>query len=301
MTQLIQSALLAATPLVLAAIAGIISERTGVLNIALEGLMLAGAFMAGWAGSTASPFIGFLAAVGTGLLLALMLAWLTIYLRGDQVVTAIAFNITILGLTSFSFQTISQSHLNAFSTGNPTLVAVPGISAVPYLGVLFDQHWITYLMYVLVPLTFIVLFRSGIGARMRACGEYAEGARATGVNVLRVRIVAFVASGAVAAIAGAYLVLGDVGRFQENITSGMGYIALTVIILGRWNPLGALIAGVGFGLAEGAGNYVQARGTSVPPEVFFALPYLIGLVAVAAFGRRARPPAEDGRPLQLPS
>jgi simple sugar transport system permease protein len=301
MSEIIQSTLLAGTPLVLGAIAGIISERAGVLNIAIEGLMLAAAFITGWVGAGSSQVVGALAGVAVGLLFGLALGYTMVALRGDQVVIGIAFNIFVLGLTSYAYETLSKGHLNAFDTGEASQIAIPGLEKIPVVGVVFDQNWITYLMYLLIPATYIVLFRSGLGVRLRACGEFAEGASATGVNVARTRILAMGVSGMVAAAAGAFLVIGDIGEFHENMTAGIGYIALTIVILGRWKPLGALIAGVLFGLAEAIGNYVQARGAHIPPQVIFALPYILGLVAVAVFGRRVRPPAEDGRPLRLPS
>jgi ABC-type uncharacterized transport system permease subunit len=155
--------------------------------------------------------------------------------------------------------------------------------------------------FLLVPITFYVIWRTGLGARLRACGEYAEGARATGVRVVRVRLLATVASCMLAAAAGAYLVLGDVGVFRQNMTAGRGYIALAVVILGRWNPFGALAAAALFAVAQALVFYLQAQGVGIPVEVVLAMPYLVGLAAITLFGRSARPPAEDGRPLYLPS
>ena len=299
MTQILQSMLLAATPLIFGAVAGIIAERTGVLNIALEGLMLAGAFGAGWAGAEYSPFTGFLVALAFGLFCGLVLGWIMVLLRGDQVVVGIAFNIFILGVTSYAYQAINGTRFNAFSVKATTPFAIPGLSDLPGVGVLFDQHWLVYVAYLLVPVVSVVIFRTGLGVRMRACGEFAEGALASGVKVARARILAMGVSGMIAAAGGAYLVLGDLRAFRQDATAGVGYIALAVVILGRWGPTGAGFAALGFGLAEALGYYAQARGTGIPPELLFALPYIVGLIAVGMFGRRVQPPAEEGKPLAL--
>src|SRR5262249_34333900 len=153
--------------------------------------------------------------------------------------------------------------------------------------------------YALVPVITFVLFRTGFGARIRASGEYAAGAQASGVNVMRMRIGAMIVSGILGGMAGAYLVLGDVHVFTINMTAGKGYIALAVIILGQWKPLGALAAAILFGSAQAIDFNVQARGVGIPLQLVDATPYIVTLIAVALFGRRVRPPAEEGRPLML--
>jgi ABC-type uncharacterized transport system permease subunit len=299
METIIQTSIVAGIPLLLAALAGIVAERTGVLNVALEGLMLGGAFSAAWAGSAGTDVLGFVAAIGFGLAAGLGLAWVMVVLRGDQVVVGIAFNILVLGATSYLFAVISGGKFGALKTSEHHEYAIPGISEVPWLGVFFRVHWIVYATYLLVPLAYFVIFRTGLGVRMRACGEYAEGARAVGVNVVRFRLGATAASGLLAAAAGAYLVIGDVGLFRQNMTSGRGYLALAIVILGRWNPFGALAAAALFAVAQALTFYLQVRGVGVPIEVVLAMPYIVGLVAITVFGRRVRPPAEDGRPLHL--
>jgi simple sugar transport system permease protein len=294
---------LAAVPFLLAALGGIIAERAGVLNIGLEGLMLSAALVAAWAAASADTEVaGVMAAVGLGLALGLLLGGIMVALRGDQVVVGIAFNILALGLTSYALDVITgRGGLQALSVPSGSVtVRIPGLADIPWIGALFDQHYLAYVAYILVPTIFYLLFRTGLGTRLRACGEFAEGAKATGINVMRWRILAMGASGVLAALAGAYLVLGDIRLFQQNMSGGRGYIALAVIILGRWTPFGALGAAVLFGASVAISFEVQARGIGIPSQVVIAMPYIITLIAIAIAGKRARPPAEEGKRLQLP-
>lgn len=303
MTEIIAASVLAAVPFLLAALGGIIAERAGVLNIGLEGLMLSAALVAAWAAASADTEVaGVMAAVGLGLALGLLLGGIMVALRGDQVVVGIAFNILALGLTSYALDVITgRGGLQALSVPSGSVtVRIPGLADIPWIGALFDQHYLAYVAYILVPTIFYLLFRTGLGTRLRACGEFAEGAKATGINVMRWRILAMGASGVLAALAGAYLVLGDIRLFQQNMSGGRGYIALAVIILGRWTPFGALAAAVLFGASVAISFEVQARGIGIPSQVVIAMPYIITLIAIAIAGKRARPPAEEGKRLQLP-
>lgn len=302
MSLFLASVVLAGIPLLFAAFGGLISERAGVLNIGLEGLILFGAFFSAWAAAAAgNQVVGLLAALAATFALGLLLGWLMVSLRADQVVIGIAFNIAALGATSSFLRVITKSDSSAMSTDSGGIVRIPGLAEIPWIGSLFDQHWLVYIAYLLIPIVFLVLFRTGLGVRMRACGEFPEGARASGVNVVRTRILAVAVGSMFAGAGGAYLVLGGIRQFTENISSGQGYIALAVIILGRWTPLGAAAAAVLFALAQAISFRVQASGSGVPIEIFLAMPYLITLLAVAISGRRVRPPAEEGRPLHLPT
>ena len=303
MTEIIAASVLAAVPFLLAALGGIIAERAGVLNIGLEGLMLSAALVAAWAAASADTEVaGVMAAVGLGLALGLLLGGIMVALRGDQVVVGIAFNILALGLTSYALDVITgRGGLKALSVPSGSVtVRIPGLADIPWIGALFDQHYLAYVAYILVPTIFYLLFRTGLGTRLRACGEFAEGSQATGINVMRWRVLAMGASGVLAALAGAYLVLGDIRLFQQNMSGGRGYIALAVIILGRWTPFGALAAAVLFGASVAISFEVQARGIGIPSQVVIAMPYIITLIAIAIAGKRARPPAEEGKRLQLP-
>ena len=300
MHTIIETTVTTAIPLLLAALGGIICERSGVLNVGLEGFMLAGAFIAAAVGAVSSGTAGFFAAIGLGLVLGLLVGWIMVALRADQVVTGIAFNILMLGLTSYLLDVLTAKSNSALSPGTTT-DAVPGLDSIPGFGALFDLHWIAYLTYALVPVTFVLVFRTRLGVILRACGEFAEGARASGINVVRVRIVATAVGSALAAMAGAYLVVGNVGVFQADMTDGRGYIALVVVILGRWRPYGALAAAAAFGLAEAMTYYLQVQGVGIPVELTLALPYLVSLIGIVAFSvrRTAGAPAEDGQPLYL--
>jgi ABC-type uncharacterized transport system permease subunit len=302
MTEFDASIVLAGIPLLFAAFGGLIAERSGVLNVGLEGLMLFGAFFGAWAAAAAgNDFVGLLGALGATLVLGVLLGWIMVSLRADQVVVGIAFNIVAFGATSYFFRVITNGDISKMSSSGGGVTRIPGLASIPWIGPFFDQHWLVYVGYAIVPVGFLALFRTGLGIRLRACGEFAEGARASGINVVRMRIATFGLSGMLAGTGGAYLVLGGIHQFTENMTSGQGYIALAVIILGRWRPLGAAAGALLFALAEALSFRIQSGGTAAPAELFFAMPYIVTLLAVAISGRRVRPPAEEGRPLYLPT
>jgi ABC-type uncharacterized transport system permease subunit len=300
METVIGSAATASIPLVLGALAVLVASRAGVLNIAVEGLMLLGAFMAGWAGHSISPAGGFAAAVVAGGLAGLTIGWIMVLSRADQVVVGVAFNILVLGLTTYGFEEITADSPKAMDVGQPATVAIPLLEKLPWFGPIFDMNWIAYLAFILVPVTAYVVFRTGLGTRLRACGEYAEGARAVGINVVRYRLGAMAVSGMLAGAGGSFLVLGDVGVFRKNITSGRGYIAFVIVILARYRPVGALVASLGFGLAQALTFYLQLKGVHIPSQFVLATPYVVTLLAIIVLGKRiGRPPAEEGRPLML--
>jgi general nucleoside transport system permease protein len=300
----INSMVVLATPLLLAAIAGLIAERTGVLNIALEGLILGGAFISAWvAGGHGSVFLGLVVTLVAGLVAGGVYALVVVYMRADQVAVGIAFNLVALGLTSYAFDLITKAHgQSALQTGKMATISIPGLSSIPWIGPIFDQPWLTFVAYPLGPIVWFVLFRTGLGIRARACGEYSEGAQAAGLNVKRWRLGATALSGAIAGAAGAYLVLADTHGFIINMSSGKGYIALAVIILGRWNPIGAIAAAALFGGAQALDFQLQTGsilGLHPPVALIETLPYVVTVVAVAIVGRRVTGPAEDGKPLTL--
>jgi simple sugar transport system permease protein len=298
-TLVLQSAV-AGVPLLLGALGVLISSRAGVLNIAVEGFMLSGAFLAAWVGHAVSNGAGIAAAIlGVGLL-GLAVGWVMVVTRADQVVVGVAFNLLALGFTSYALEAITTKSPDALNIGQPVVTAIPGLSKIPGFGVLFDLNWIAYLAYVLVPVTAFILFRTGLGTRFRACGEYAQGARAVGINVVRTRLVAMTISGMLAGVAGAWLVMGDVGVFTRNLTNGRGYIAFVIVILARYRPVAALLAAAGFGLAQALTFYLQLHGVHIPSQFVLATPYIVTLVAIVLAGRRiGRPPAEEGRPLEV--
>jgi ABC-type uncharacterized transport system permease subunit len=301
-TVFVWSALLAtmlrfATPLVFAAIGGLFSERSGVANIALEGMMLTGAFFAILAADkTGSWLLGLLGALVAGGVLALVHAFFSIHLRADQIVTGTAINFLALGLTGYLY-------IDVYGTqGVPTGVAripdvsLPGIDRLYFVGPVLGQlNLMIWLALLLVPGSYIVLFKTPFGLRVRSVGEHPRAADTLGISVYGVRYACVVLSGMLAALGGAYLSIGFVGQFAENMTKGRGFIALAALIFGNWRPLGALAAALLFGfssaLAQRLPEYSESGAT-----LFETLPYVLTLIAVAGIIGRSIPPAAIGRP-----
>jgi len=302
MDALINSTVVFGTPLLIAAIAGLIAERTGVLNIGLEGFMLGGAFLSAWvAGEGGSLTLALIVVLVTGVVIGTLYGLIVVYTRADQVAVGIGYNIFVLGATSYGFALIIDARGQpAVQTGSLGSIDIPILGSIPWMGPVFDQPWLTFVGYLLVPLVFVVLFRTSLGIRARACGEYSGGALAAGIDVARWRLIATAISGTLAALAGAYLVLGDAHQFVNNISAGKGYIALAVIILGRWSPVGAIAAAALFGGAAALDFEVQTGsilGVEPPAALVQTIPYVVTIMAVTIVGRRVRPPAEDGKPL----
>jgi simple sugar transport system permease protein len=285
-----------ATPLTLAALGGVITERSGVTNIGLEGLMLIGAFFGAWiSASTGSPWIGLLAAMLFGGGIALIHGVVAIQFRGNQIISGVAVNLLGTGITGFLYETYTT---NGF-TNLPSIpdVSIPGISAIPGLGaVIGKQNTIVYIMIVLVIALHVLLFHTTLGLRIRAVGEQPRAAETVGVNVFLLRYLCVTLSGVLAALGGAYLSLGLISNFSIDMTAGQGFIALAAMIVGKWTPFGALAACLLFGF----GQQIQTSGLVIQPSfagnVVTIAPYLITLIAVAGFIGRAVPPAADGVP-----
>jgi ABC-type uncharacterized transport system permease subunit len=294
---LIAQMLVFATPLTFAAIGGMFSERSGVVNIGLEGMMLMGAFWGIWgADKTGSWVWGLVIAAASGGLLALVHAFFAIHLRADQIVGGVAVNFLALGITGYFF--VQLYHGNNVP---------PGISQIPDLHFTSDSNHsffgnsfgsLNYMIWaaiLLVPLSYIVMFKTPIGLRIRACGEHPRAADTVGINVYLVRYGAVVLSGILAALGGAYLTVGYLNTFNENVTAGRGFIALAALIFGNWRPFGAFAAALLFGLSTALGFQLQTYSDSSSP-FFFALPYVFTLIAVAGVIGRTIPPAAVGRP-----
>lgn len=285
-------------PLALVALAGLLAWTAGVLNVALEGLMLWGAFVGAVVASLAgSQGVGLLAATAAGLVSGALVAFAMVYLRGDQVVIGIAFNIASIGATSFLFSVIEKDHGTLSSVRGGT-IAIPLLSDIPVIGVLFEQHWLAFVMIACVAGASFLLFRTGVGLRLRACGDFSAGAHAAGVNVGAYRFWVTTASGGLAGLGGAFLSIVHVGGFTENMTAGRGYIALTIVILGRWKPWGAAAGALLFALAEGLSVVLQGE-SGLPSQLFLSTPYVLTLLAVAVFAKASNGPAEEGRPLTV--
>jgi ABC-type uncharacterized transport system permease subunit len=293
---ILQSTIRGATPLIFAALGGLYSERSGVVNIGLEGLMLISAF-AGVVGAhvSGSAFVGLFTALGAGLLFALIHALMCITFEADQIISGTAINLLALGGTGFLMVEIFGSggtspRVDAFES-----VAIPLLSDIPIIGkALFDQSLLVYLMYILVPLTYFVVYRTPFGLRLRATGEVPEAVDTAGVSVSRMRYSGVALSGVLAALGGAYLSMGLLSAFTEGMTNGRGFIALAALIFGRWNPFGALALPLIFGFAQAITFGVSLE--AVPIEFVDMLPYLLTIIALVAFGGHAIAPAAAGKP-----
>jgi ABC-type uncharacterized transport system permease subunit len=299
---LLAATLRAATPLTFAAIGGIFSERAGVVNIGLEGMMLTGAFfgiaVVGWTGQWE---LGVFAAMAAGGLLALIHAFFSIHLRADQIVSGTAANFLALGITGYLFRSIYGTR------GTPELkeripdLSVPGLRDIPYLGdVIGEMSLMIWMAILLVIVSWVVLFKTTLGLRLRSVGEHPKAADTVGISVFGVRYGAVVFSGMLAALGGAYLSFGFGGAFNENMTIGKGFIGLAAMIAGNWRPLPAFTVCLLFGFSEGLGRRLQ--GSDLLPDVISSpnllstLPYVITLIALVGIIGRSRPPASVGRP-----
>lgn len=285
-------------PLVFAAVGGVLSERSGVYNIGLEGMILMGAF-----GATVgaffgdSPWVGLVVGALSGLLAALILAVLGVSLGVNQIVTGIAINLLVLGLTSFLSRVVFGAQANTLRVPGFMPVAIPGLSAIPILGpVLFRQDLLVYLMYATVPLLYALMFATPWGLAIRAVGENPAAADTAGISVTRVRYACVLASGVLAGLGGCYLVLSQVFLFSEHMSAGKGFIALAAVILGRWNPVGALLACLLFGLFDALQLRLQFSNPDVPYQIFVMLPYVASILALVGLMGKPVPPAAAGIP-----
>lgn len=294
---LIASVLRLSTPLILAALGGLYAERSGVINIALEGMMLAGAFTAAAVTIYAhNPWVGLLAAMLAGLLVAWLHAVATINYKADQVVSGTAINILFLGVPALLSGALFDS--TGATPQLPKDQVLPDVTlfnadSSPMLASIFNQKPLVYLAFMMAGVTFYVLYRTRFGLRLRAVGENPEAADTAGVNVRRMRYAGVLISGALAALGGAYLSIGQNSLFTRNMTAGRGFIALAALIFGKWDPVGALLACLLFGLAEAIA--IRMQGTvNIPNQFIQLIPYVLTMVALAGLVRRASPPKALG-------
>jgi ABC-type uncharacterized transport system permease subunit len=293
---ILQSTIRNATPLVFAALGGLFSERSGVINIGLEGLMLISAF-AGVVGAnlSGSALVGLFTAIGAGLLFALIHALMCVTFEADQIISGTAINLLALGGTGFLMVVIFGAGGTSPRVDSFESVAIPLLSGIPIIGkALFDQSILVYLMYILVPVTYFVVYHTPFGLRLRATGEAPEAVDTAGVSVARMRYYSVGLSGILAALGGVYLSMGLLSAFTENMTGGRGFVALAALIFGRWNPIGALALPLLFGFAQATTFGVSLE--AIPIEFVEMFPYILTIVALAAFGGRAIAPAAIGKP-----
>ena len=296
-TGMLQDTVARSVPITLGAIAGILCERSGIINISIEGQLLGAAFTGSVVGSILGPWMGILASVATGVALSGILAVFAIRYRVDQVIVGFAVNFFSLGLTSFLASRVLTEYpeYNLLTPFKPW--AIPLLSDIPVVGtVLFTQTLFVYASVVAVIVATWMLYRTRWGLRARAIGEYPKAAGTLGVDVIRLRYRNVLIAGAVAGLGGAWWPVGTVGRFDQNITGGRGFIALAAVIFGRWHPVGAFSAALVFGFAEAIQLKMSNLNTGIPSEFLLMAPYLVTLIVVAGFVGRSRAPKAAGQP-----
>lgn len=298
-TGLLRGALALSVPLVFGAMSGVLCERAGVINIGIEGQLLAGAFLAAVTASlTGSLVAGLVAAMVAGLLVGAVLAVFAVRYLVNQIIVGVVLNVLVLGLTNFFYGRLLAPQGDVWnSPGKLTQVKVPLLGDIPVLGpVLFDHTPIVYLMFLAVIALHIGLFKTRWGLRVRSVGEHPEAADTLGINVTATRFRNVMLGGAMAGLGGAFFSIANFAGFNKEMSAGQGFIALAAMIFGRWTPFGALGAALLFGLANNLQSNLGIIGTPIPGEFMAMLPYLVTIFAVAGLVGRVRAPAADGQP-----
>lgn len=294
-TSLLAVAIAFAAPLIFVAMGELISERAGVINIQLEGMMLVGAFAGVWAAmASGSPAIGFVGGAAAGLMLALLHAVLCFVCKAEQVVSGIVLNIFALGLTTFALKPVfgPSAAVAAPTLGN---LSIPYLADLPVVGpILFDQNAMVYVAFATVAAIWWFLTRTTAGLALQASGEAPSAAVSMGINVPRVRWMAVLTCGATAGIGGAQLTLAGLGAFTQNVTAGRGFVALAAVVFGRWMPAGTLLAILLFTITEALQVRAQLVGIAVPYQFLVMAPYVVTVIAIAFFMKRGRAPASLG-------
>lgn len=279
-------------PLLLASLGELYSERSGVLNVGIEGTILLGA-LAAYLGSiwTGSPWIGVLFAIAIGILVNVFLAWMYVIVKASQVVVGIIFNVLALGFAAYSFRALMGDVPQIISAPMLPEVSIPYLRDIPIIGrMFFEQSVMLYITFVLALIAGFVLFQTRFGLNMRAVGENPKAAASAGTDVVRMRIIGVLISGFGAGLAGAYFVLVQIGVFRETIVQGRGFIALGIVILARWNPYFAIAAAFGFAAMDALPLSLQLLDLDIPPQLLVALPYLLTILAVSGLLGRSRNP-----------
>ena len=293
------NAILLAVPIILGAMGGVMSERVGVVNIAIEGQLLTGAFVAAVVASlTHNLWIGLIVAMIAAAALSMVLASLAIKYLVEQIIIGVLLNVLVLGVTNFLYaQWLSQDGEHVNFPGTFDIVAIPLLSQIPILGPsIFTNRVIVFLTFIIVPVLWYILFRTRLGLRARAVGEHPLAADTVGINVARTRFWWVTLGGAVAGMGGAALTIGNVGAFGQDMSGGQGFIALAVVILGRWQPLYVSASALLFGFTIILRIWANQVSPGIPVDFITMVPYLVTLIAVAGFAGRVRAPAADGQP-----
>lgn len=297
LTGMLESTIVRAVPIALGGLVGVLSERVAVVNIGIEGMLLSGAFTGAVVGSLLGGWGGLVAAIIVGGLMGLMLGVLVITYRVDQIIAGVAINLFVLGLTSYvSSQVLTQYR---WLNNAPVFrgIEIPFLSDLPVVGrVFFQQNIFVYGAAIMIAVATYYLFHTRMGLRARAVGEHPEAADTLGINVYRLRYINVTIGGMVAGFGGAWFTLGSVGRFDDNMTGGRGFIGLAAMIFGRWHPVGALLAALVFGFADSLQQKLAILQVPIPSEFLAMAPYIATIVLVAGIVGRARAPAADGKP-----
>ena len=298
-TGLLQGAIMLSVPLIFGSMSGLLCEKSGVINIAIEGQLLFAAFVSAVIASyTQNTLYGLIVAPIAGALISLILAYFSIRFQVDQVILGFVINVLVLGLTNFFYTTLLVPYEDKWNMGGSfSPIPIPVLSKIPIIGpTLFNQTIIVYFMYAFVIFIQIALFKSRWGLRTRAIGELPVAADSVGIDVNRLRFKNVLIAGLVAGTGGAYFTVGAVGPFSQNMTAGAGFIALACLIFGKWTPRGAIIAALFFGFANNLQGNLSIIGVSIPSEFMLMVPYVATIIAVSGLVGRVRAPAADGIP-----
>jgi len=292
----LEGAVRTATPLGFAALGETVAERSGVINIGLEGAIIAGAFGGFVAAGSGSVWLGFAGSMVAGILVAALFAIFAIRIRADQIITGTAISLLCLGLTATLYQQMYGATGAALSIPTMSAMELPLLSSIPLFGrALFAQPAIAYLLYIMIPLVWWWMYRTYEGLALRATGEDPRAAVAAGIPARKFQTMSVLFGGAMGGIAGGVLVIAQAGSFAEGISAGRGFIAIAIVVLGRWHPLGVAAAALIFGAASALQYFFQALGWPVPYQLFLALPYVLTLFGLAGIAGRAVAPAGLGR------
>lgn len=299
MVFILSNTLVLAIPLIMGGMAGIMSERVGVVNIAIEGQLLTGAFVSSVVGTiTGNLYVGMVSAMIAAALVSTALASLAIKYLVDQIIIGVLLNVLVIGVTNFlhsAWLNNDSAHLNFPGTFDK--IAIPLLSEIPIVGqVLFNNRITVYLMFLIVPVLWYVLFRTKLGLRARAVGENPLAADTVGINVAKTRFWWVTLGGMVAGLGGAALTIGNVGSFGREMSGGQGFIALAVVILGRWQPIYVTLSALLFGFTIILRVWANQVSPGIPVDFITMVPYLVTLVAVAGFAGKVKPPAASGQP-----
>jgi simple sugar transport system permease protein len=299
LTGLLQAAVLLAVPLIFGSMAGLLCEKSGVINIAIEGQLLFSAFVSAVVASLSQNLVwGLISAPVAGALVSWILAYFSIRFQVDQVILGFVINVLVLGLTNFFYTVLLVPYESTWNAaGSFSAIPIPVLSKIPIIGpILFNQTIIVYFMYLIVTVIQIALFKSKWGLRTRAVGELPIAADSVGIDVNKLRFRNVIIAGAVAGVGGAVFTIGAVGVFSQSMTAGAGFIALACLIFGKWSPKGALIAALFFGFTNSLQSNLSIAGVPIPSEFMLMIPYIATIIAVSGLIGRVRAPAADGIP-----